>query len=106
VASCAAASSPGTIVTGARAKAIFSAAPSPSKINGYILSYSTYERAGLPASAICNPGAAAIEAALNPDTTQYYFFAHDKNKKIYMATTLEEHNANKRALEKVNAQDE
>jgi UPF0755 protein len=79
---------------------------SPSKINGYILSYSTYERAGLPASAICNPGAAAIEAALNPDTSQYYFFAHDKNKKIYMATTLEEHNANKRTLEKVNAQDD
>lgn len=79
---------------------------SPSKINAYILSYSTYERAGLPASAICNPGAAAIEAALNPDTTQYYFFAHDKNKKIYMATTLEEHNANKRTLEKVNAQDD
>lgn len=79
---------------------------SPSKINSYILAYSTYERAGLPAGAICNPGAAAIEAALNPDTTQYYFFAHDKNKKIYMSATLEEHNANKRAIEKVNAQEE
>lgn len=79
---------------------------SPSQINAFILNYSTYERAGLPASAICNPGEAAIEAALNPDTTQYYFFAHDKNKKIYMATTLEEHNANKRTLEKVNAQND
>ena len=79
---------------------------SPSQINGFILGYSTYERAGLPAGAICNPGAAAIEAALSPDTTQYYFFAHDNNKKIYLATTLEEHNANKRAIEKVNAQDD
>ena len=79
---------------------------SPSQINAYILAYSTYEKAGLPAGAICNPGAAAIEAALNPDSTQYYFFAHDNNKKIYMATTLEEHNANRRAIEKVNSQED
>ncbi len=77
----------------------------PSKLNAYILAYSTYERAGLPAGSICNPGTAAIEAALNPDSTQYYFFAHDNNKKIYMAKTIEEHNANRRTIEKVNAED-
>ena len=77
----------------------------PSKLNAYILAYSTYEKAGLPAGSICNPGTAAIEAALNPDSTQYYFFAHDNNKKIYMAKTIEEHNANRRTIEKVNAED-
>lgn len=79
---------------------------SPSKINAYILAYSTYERAGLPAGSICNPGVHAIEAALHPDSTQYYFFAHDNNKKIYMAKTIEEHNANRRTIEKVNAEED
>lgn len=79
---------------------------SPSKLNAYILGYSTYERAGLPVGAICNPGSDAIEAALNPETTQYYYFAHDKNKKLYTASTLDEHTANKRTIEKINEQDD
>lgn len=78
---------------------------STSKINAYILAYNTYECVGLPAGAICNPGADAIEAALNPDTTQYYFFRHDKNGKIYMAETISQHNANGRTVEQVNAED-
>lgn len=76
-----------------------------SELNPYIVNYSTYESAGLPPGAICNPGAAAIEAALYPDSHQYYFFAHDKNRKIYMATTLDEHNANLRTINKVNAEE-
>lgn len=79
---------------------------STSKINAYILAYNTYECVGLPAGAICNPGAAAIEAALNPDTTQYYFFRHDNNGKIYMAETLKEHEANGRIVNQVNAQED
>ena len=75
-----------------------------SELNPYIVNYSTYESAGLPPGAICNPGAAAIEAALYPDSHQYYFFRHDKNGKIYMATTIEEHSANGRLVEKVNAE--
>ena len=75
------------------------------ELNPYIINYSTYESAGLPPGAICNPGAAAIEAALYPDSHQYYFFAHDKNRKIYMATTLDEHNANLRTINKVNAEE-
>lgn len=75
-----------------------------SALNPYIVNYSTYESAGLPPGAICNPGAAAIEAALYPDSQQYYFFRHDKNGKIYMATTVEEHSANGRLVEKVNAE--
>ena len=76
-----------------------------SQLNPYILNYSTYESAGLPPGAICNPGTTAIEAALYPDSHQYYFFRHDKNGKIYMATTVEEHSANGRLVEKVNAEE-
>lgn len=78
---------------------------STSKINAYILGYNTYECVGLPAGAICNPGADAIEAALNPDATQYYFFRHDKNGKIYMAETISQHDANGRTVNQVNAED-
>lgn len=76
---------------------------SKSELNDYILNYNTYEHEGLPAGAICNPGEAAIEAALYPEITQYYFFRHDKNKKIYMAETYEQHKANERTVAKVNA---
>lgn len=37
--------------------------------------YNTYLHAGLPAGPICNPGMAAIEAALYPNSTDYYYFA-------------------------------
>lgn len=75
----------------------------PSELNKFVVSYNTYEVPGLTPSAICNPGLDAIEAALYPTPTKYYFFRHDKNNKIYMAETIEEHNANGRTVEKVNA---
>lgn len=60
--------------------------------------YNTYERAGLPAGPVSNPGAEAIRAALYPDQETldggYYFFVTDKNGKYYYAKTLAEHNAN------------
>lgn len=37
--------------------------------------YNTYLHTGLPAGPICNPGMAAIEAALYPNSTTYYYFA-------------------------------
>ena len=48
--------------------------------------YSTKRCVGLPVGAICNPGNDAILAALEPNDTNYYFFLHDKNKKLYLAT--------------------
>ena len=36
--------------------------------------YNTYQNAGLPPGPIANPGAAAMEAALHPATTDYLFF--------------------------------
>lgn len=68
------------------------------EINTYISNYSTYERSGLPVGAICNPGIAAIEAALEPDDTNYYFFAHNNQKKLYMAANWEQHQANLRQI--------
>lgn len=77
---------------------------SKSELNQYIINYNTYEHEGLPVGAICNPGEAAIEAALYPENSQYYYFRHDKKNKIYLAKTLEEHDANGRTVAQVNAQ--
>ncbi len=75
------------------------------EINKYVVSYNTYEIAGLPPSAICNPGLDAIESALFPTPSKNYFFRHDKFNKIYLAETIEQHNANGRTVERVNAGD-
>ena len=37
--------------------------------------YNTYLHSGLPAGPICNPGMKAIEAALYPNSTTYFYFA-------------------------------
>ena len=37
--------------------------------------YNLYKYAGLPPTAIANPGLASIDAALNPETTDYYYYA-------------------------------
>lgn len=39
-------------------------------------SYNTYEIKGLPPGPVSNPGLKAIDAALNPSSTDYYFFCH------------------------------
>lgn len=60
--------------------------------------YNTYERVGLPAGPVSNPGIGAIEAALWPDQEfldeKYYFFVTDKNGKYYYGKTTAEHAAN------------
>lgn len=57
--------------------------------------YDTYKCKGLPAGAICNPGLAAINAVLYPESTNYfYFYADIDAKKTYFARTLDEHNDN------------
>ena len=37
--------------------------------------YNTYLYPGLPAGPISNPGLAAIRAAMDPESTKYYFYA-------------------------------
>ena len=56
--------------------------------------YNTYVSNGLPIGPICNPGLDAIEAALNPAESNYYFFVTDVNGKYYYSETTDEHNAN------------
>lgn len=50
------------------------------------------EVVGLPEGPICNPGLAAIEAALNPADSDAYFFFHDRDGNIYTAKTNSEFN--------------
>lgn len=61
--------------------------------------YNTYKYKGLPPGAICNPGANAILAALQPtedeDYTGYYYFVSRSNGETLYARTLAEHNKNK-----------
>lgn len=57
--------------------------------------YNTYESAGLPPGAICNPGIDAIEAVLYPADSNYFYFCADvETGTTYFAETLEQHNAN------------
>lgn len=60
-------------------------------INRYNAYYNTYKCAALPAGAICNPGLAALKAALWPEETSYLYFAFDTAGNYYYSETYEEH---------------
>ena len=60
--------------------------------------YDTYEKRGLPLGAICNPGTHAIEAALYPAETDYYFFVTDENWNYYFNESWEAHDSKCREL--------
>lgn len=72
------------------------------KVASYNQLYNTYLCDSLPAGPICNPGEAAILAALYPDDTSYYFFQHDDDGEIYLGRTKAEHDRNKLAVVEAN----
>ncbi len=63
-------------------------------INRYNSYYNTRKCPALPVGAICNPGKAALNAAVNPADTDYLYFAADSSGNYYYAKTYEEHKQN------------
>jgi UPF0755 protein len=56
--------------------------------------YNTYRNAGLPPGPIGNPGRSALEAALHPAQSDYFYFVADAQGHHRFARTIEEHNEN------------
>ena len=62
--------------------------------------YNTYRHVGLPPGPICNPGVAALRAAISPAKTNYLYFVSDANGHSRFSATLKEHTANVLAYRK------
>jgi UPF0755 protein len=56
--------------------------------------WNTYVIAGLPVTPICNPGRAAIAAALQPEATEFTYFVADGTGGHAFASNLVDHNKN------------
>lgn len=55
--------------------------------------YNLYQNPGLGPGPFNNPGQASIAAALNPQSSDYYYFVADiSTGKVYYSKTIEEHN--------------
>ena len=53
--------------------------------------YNTYRNAGLPPGPICNPGIAALKAAISPAHTDFLYFVADAQGHSRFSATLKEH---------------
>lgn len=56
--------------------------------------FNTYQNLGLPPAPIANPSLNAIKATLNPLESANLFYIHANDGNMYVAETLEQHNAN------------
>lgn len=52
--------------------------------------YDTYKAKGLPPGPLCSPSIDAINAALNPDSNDYFYFVTDADGKFYFHKTMAE----------------
>ena len=66
--------------------------------------WNTYQIDGLPKTPICNPGAEAIAAVLQPAETDFLFFVADGSGGHVFAKTVREHNNNVIAWRKIEQQ--
>lgn len=57
--------------------------------------YNTYKYKGTPPGPIANAGTMSIEAALNPDQTDYFYFLATSEGEVIFTKTLNEHNQQK-----------
>ncbi len=58
--------------------------------------FNTYLNKGLPPAPISNPSAEAIEAAINPINSDYWYYLSDpETKKTIFSSTFDEHNENR-----------
>lgn len=53
--------------------------------------YNTYMYKGLPPAPICNPGMESIEAAMHPDSTNYFYYALGDDGVHHFNTTYDAH---------------
>jgi UPF0755 protein len=56
--------------------------------------YNTYTHTGLPPGPICNPGVAALQAALHPAQTDYMYFVASPDGSTKFAKGLDQQNSN------------
>lgn len=76
-------------------KVIKTEADTKAELEHYTEGYDTYNYKGLPSGPVCNPGLDAINAVLNPEDTDYYYFCNNlKTGESFFASTLEEHEVN------------
>lgn len=66
-----------------------------SKVNIDKNDYNTRTKLWLPKTPINNPAINSIISVLEPTKTQYYYYLHDLDWKVYYAKTNDEHNQNK-----------
>ncbi|OGY23304.1 MAG: hypothetical protein A2Y57_04930 [Candidatus Woykebacteria bacterium RBG_13_40_7b] len=56
--------------------------------------YNTRKYPGLPPAPICNPSLVSLIAALEPQSSEFFFYIHDKEGEAHFARTLEEQEEN------------
>jgi UPF0755 protein len=63
--------------------------------------YNTYKHIGLPPGPVCNPGLAAIRAAIHPTQTDYLYFVSDAAGHTRFSVDLKEHTEQVKAYRQV-----